>query len=123
MNKRQIYEKNVFEYDNANCIIKAQTFYKAVCHTKRLPSIYSEALILLHFFNYSMIEATRPEPTVRPPSRFVGNKIIMFFHVFHWILYSYSLILAILFEVFKFFRTKIEPQTLSALSNKLIINS
>lgn len=44
-----------------------------------------------------------------PPSRFVGDIIIMFFHTFYWILCSYFPILAILFEVFKFFRTKIEP--------------
>ena len=36
---------------------------------KRLPSIYSEALLLLHFLNYSIIVATRPDPTVLPPSR------------------------------------------------------
>ena len=57
-----------------------------------------------------MIVATLPEPTVRPPSRFVGNIIIMLFHTFYWILCSYSPISAILFEVFKFFRTKIEPR-------------
>lgn len=61
-------------------------------------------------FNYSIIVATRPEPTVRPPSRFVENIIIILFHVFHWILCLYSPISAMLFEVFKFFRTKIEPQ-------------
>ncbi len=57
-----------------------------------------------------MIVATRPEPTVLPPSRFVGNIITMRFHVFHWILCLYSPISAMLFEVFIFFRTKIEPQ-------------
>lgn len=44
--------------------------------------------------------------------RFVGNKIIVFFHIFYGFLCSYSLILAMLFEVFKFFRTKIEPKLL-----------
>lgn len=60
-----------------------------------------------------MIVATLPEPTVLPPSRFVENIIIIFFHAFYWILYSYSPILAMLYEVFKFFRTKIEPQSFS----------
>ena len=63
---------------------------------------------------YSIILATRPEPTVLPPSRFVGNIIIMFSHVLYWILYSYSSISAMLFEVFKLFRTKIEPQSISS---------
>lgn len=57
-----------------------------------------------------MIVATRPDPTVLPPSRFVGNIITMLFHIFHWILCLYSSISAVLFEVFKFFRTKIEPR-------------
>lgn len=52
----------------------------------------------------------RPEPTVLSPSRFVGNIITMLFHIFHWILSLYSSISAVLFETFKFFRTKIEPQ-------------
>ena len=28
--------------------------------------------------DYSMIVATRPEPTVRPPSRFVGSEMLLF---------------------------------------------
>ena len=63
-----------------------------------------------------MIVATRPDPTVLPPSRFVWNIITMFFHVFYWTLYSYPPIFAILFEVFKFFRTKIEPRPYSSIS-------
>ena len=43
----------------------------------------------LRVFNYSMIVATRPEPTVRPPSRFVGSMIVVFSHVFSVIYYLY----------------------------------
>lgn len=49
-------------------------------------------------------------------SRFVGNIIIMLFHTFYWILCSYSPILAVLFEVFIFFRTKIEPRTKTTIT-------
>ena len=103
MNKRQIFEKNVFEYDNANCIIKAQTFYKAVCHTKRLPSIHSKALILLHFFNYSMIEATRPDPTVLPPSRTFVPEIVMLLGNSKGVFNTFFLDMRLVSEVFGFF--------------------
>lgn len=58
-----------------------------------------------------MIEATWPEPIVRPPSRFVGSKIIVFFYIFSMDFYSYYSIFHLVFAVLKFFRTKIEPRT------------
>ena len=66
-----------------------------------------------------MIVATQPEPTVRPPSRFVMNIIIMLFYIFYDVLYSYSPILSMLFEVFKFFRTKIEPHPHSSFVDNI----
>ena len=59
--------------------------------------------------NYSIIVATRPEPTVRPPSRALGNKIWMFFLVFAIYYSSYYLIWNYISTVLKNFRAKIEP--------------
>lgn len=88
---------------------------------KRVPSKCLKPLNLLNNFNYSIIAATRPEPTVCPPSRFVGNIIIMLFHIFHWILCLYSPISVMLFEIFKFFRTKIEPRHNNNIVNHTLI--
>ena len=60
-------------------------------------------------FDYSMIVATRPEPTVLPPSRALGNEIWMFFLVFATYYSSYYLIWHYIFTVLKNFRAKIEP--------------
>ena len=64
-----------------------------------------------------MIVATRPEPTVRPPSRFVGSKIMVFFYIFSMDFYSYYSIFHLVFMVLKFFRTKIEPLSLFSVFN------
>lgn len=58
-----------------------------------------------------MIVATLPEPTVLPPSRFVGNIIVVFLLIFFAFYYSYYLIFLLIFLAFEFFRTKIEPRT------------
>ena len=54
--------------------------------------------------------ATRPEPTVLPPSRFVGYKILLLLGVFQALFYLYYSKYALLFEVLKFFRTIVEPR-------------
>ena len=59
---------------------------------------------------YSMIVATRPDPTVRPPSRFVGYKILLLLGVFQALFYLYYSKFVLLFEVLIFFRTIVEPQ-------------
>ena len=43
-------------------------------HKKGFP-ISRKAHKFKQYYNYSMMVATRPEPTVRPPSRFEGNEI------------------------------------------------
>lgn len=73
--------------------------------------IWTKLFLVYDFFaENAEYVATHPEPTILPPSRFIGDVIIMLFHTFYWIFCSYSPILAILSEVFKFFRTKIKPQ-------------
>ena len=67
------------------------------------------ALISLLSQDYSIILATRPEPTVLPPSRALGNEIWMFFLVFATYYSSYYLIWHYIFTVLKNFRAKIEP--------------
>ena len=57
-----------------------------------------------------MMVATRPEPTVLPPSRFVGYKILLLLGVFQALFYLYYSKYALLFEVLKFFRTIVEPR-------------
>lgn len=57
-----------------------------------------------------MIVATRPEPTVLPPSRFVGYKILLLLGVFQALFYLYYSKFVLLFEVLIFFRTIVEPQ-------------
>lgn len=68
------------------------------------------ALISFLRADYSIIVATRPEPTVRPPSRFVGYKILLLLGVFQAPFYLYYSKYALLFEVLKFFRTIVEPR-------------
>ena len=73
---------------------------------------------ILHLFNashclradYSIIVATRPDPTVRPPSRFVGYKLLLLLGVFQALFYQYYSNYALLFKVLKFFRTIVEPR-------------
>ena len=69
-----------------------------------------------------MIEATLPEPTVRPPSRFVGSKIMVFFYIFSMDFYSYYSIFHLVFMVLKFFRTKIEPRTKFEITILILYN-
>ena len=94
---------------NENISNKVKTRIQKLFNIKRLPSKCSEALILLNNFNYSMIEATRPEPTVLPPSRFEGLVILLFLLDFTRFYYFYYLLLLLFFEVLKIFRAKIEP--------------
>ena len=65
---------------------------------------------ILSIKDYSMMVATRPEPTVLPPSRFVGYKILLLLGVFQALFYLYYSKYALLFEVLKFFRTIVEPR-------------
>ncbi|MDO4189373.1 MAG: hypothetical protein Q4D29_10335, partial [Lachnospiraceae bacterium] len=44
--------------------------------------VYLWYITQLSNFNYSMIVATRPEPTVRPPSRFFGTLHLLFSVIF-----------------------------------------
>ncbi len=97
------------------------TYFHCCKVSKRASRFLGKPHKIQLFTDYSIIVATRPEPTVRPPSRFVGNIIIMLFHTFYWILCSYSPISAILFEVFKFFRTKIEPRHNNNIVNHTLI--
>ena len=61
-------------------------------------------------YNYSMIVATRPDPTVRPPSRFVGYIILLLLGVFQTLFYLYYFKFSLIFEVLIFFRTIVEPR-------------
>lgn len=69
-----------------------------------------------------MIVATRPEPTVRPPSRFVGSKIMVFFCIFSINFYSYYQESHLVFVVFKFFRTILEPRTKFEITILILYN-
>ena len=93
-------------------------------HVKRLPRKTLEALILLHLsiisYDYSIIVATRPDPTVRPPSRFVGYKILLYFRIFQALFYLYYSKFFLIFEVLKIFRTIVEPQ-ISTLKIRLFL--
>lgn len=59
---------------------------------------------------YSIIVATRPEPTVLPPSRFVGYIILLLLGVFQTLFYLYYFKFSLIFEVLIFFRTIVEPR-------------
>lgn len=59
--------------------------------------------------DYSMIVATRPDPTVRPPSRTLGNALRMFFVDFPTYFSPYSSFFLYIFVIIKNFRAKIEP--------------
>ena len=60
--------------------------------------------------DYSITVATRPEPTVRPPSRFVGYIILLLLGVFQTLFYLYYFKFSLIFEVLIFFRTIVEPR-------------
>ena len=76
------------------------TFYTTLsCDNKSIFRLY-----------YSMIVATRPEPTVRPPSRFVGYIILLLLGVFQTLFYLYYFKFSLIFEVLIFFRTIVEPR-------------
>lgn len=57
-----------------------------------------------------MIVATRPDPTVLPPSRFVGYIILLLLGVFQTLFYLYYFKFSLIFEVLIFFRTIVEPR-------------
>ncbi len=63
--------------------------------------------------DYSIIEATLPEPTVLPPSRSVGSEKGAFYCGFPAFYYKHYGSLSVFFIVFNFFRTKIEPRKLT----------
>ena len=76
----------------------------------------------MHVSNYSIIVATRPEPTVRPPSRLRVNLFSLSSGLFTMILsYFFDYFLA-LFFISHFFRTKNVPLYL-ALSNTVCYTS
>ena len=57
---------------------------------KRLPRKTLRALNYWIIFNYSMIVATRPEPTVLPPSRYLNSVFQHIFYAFYgWNLHSF----------------------------------
>lgn len=60
-------------------------------------------------FDYSITVATRPDPTVRPPSRTLGNALRMFFVDFPTYFSPYSSFFLYIFVIIKNFRAKIEP--------------
>ena len=61
---------------------------------------------------YSTIVATRPEPTVLPPSRFGENKIVVFLYTFHSFFDLYYSYFHVVFVILIFFRTILEPHIL-----------
>ena len=48
------------------------------------------------------VYTTLPEPTVLPPSRFVGSELMVFFCIFSMVFYSYYQELHLIFVVSKF---------------------
>ena len=68
--------------------------------------------------DYSMILATRPDPTVRPPSRCFWKGIYMFRTDFTCFPASYYPVFHVIFMVFEFFRTILEPRYIKRLDAK-----
>ena len=86
----------------------------ADAHKKTQPlvnkGLSNKTILYSNVFNYSMIVATRPEPTVLPPSRFVGYIILLLLGVFQTLFYLYYFKFSLIFEVLIFFRTIVEPR-------------
>ena len=76
---------------------------QTIKHKKTSGEISGSLDFLLQYFNYSMIVATRPDPTVRPPSRTFAPEIIMFSGDFKGIFNTFFLDMRLVSEVFGLF--------------------
>ena len=58
--------------------------FSAFLHVKRVPEKSPKPLNLRNNSNYSITVATRPEPTVLPPSRYLNTVFLHIFYAFGW---------------------------------------
>ena len=73
--------------------------------------------------DYSTIVATRPDPTVRPPSRCFWEEIYLFEIDFACFIGSYYLGFHVISVVFEIFRTILEPPLLMFTSGNIIFKN
>ena len=91
-------------------VIKENLNIESIEKTGEVQVLPQNKSYILSIKDYSMMVATRPEPTVLPPSRFVGYIILLLLGVFQTLFYLYYFKFSLIFEVLIFFRTIVEPR-------------